>query len=192
MKKIDPFRIYFFLDKIGMAAAEHAPYLIVTAGATGSGKTGLVERVVAYLGEPRPFHKVLIDDVIESDGRYVRRVKDIVQGVERDCAADAECEKRMYLNPSAELYQQFSDAYFTSKSLKGCHGKPEFTCSNIADRELARHFSKNRNIVFETTGERYFSWIFNPGFTPPNYTVVFAYSLVDLDNLVERNRTRSF
>jgi hypothetical protein len=169
-----------------------APYLIITAGATGSGKTDLIENTTAYLGLDRStFHKMLIDDVVESDERYVATARKIVEEVGLHCEGNPECEEQAYLNPTAELFKQFEDAYYDSRRLPGCNGK-EVSCDQSLNTELKDHFREGRNVIFETTGERMpGGWILEPDFMPSHYNVVIAYSLVGLDALVKRNKTRA-
>ena len=171
-----------------------SPFLIITAGATGSGKTDLIKNTADYLGvDASSFHKTFIDDLIESDERYVAATKDIVEEVDRNCESDVKCEENAYLNPTAELFKKFESAYYKSRDTKGCNGNADFSCGELLDRNLKDHFSKDDNVIFETTGERMpGGWILNSDFTPPHYTVVISYSLVDLNALVERNKMRGF
>ena len=175
------------------------PCLIITTGATGSGKTGLFQQTATYLGvDASTFQKILIDDIIESDERYVANVKNIVQGIELDCASKCRtskcretCEKRAYLSPSDDLYEKFSTAYFISRMTPGCHGE-KVSCEELLDINLKIAFKKRENVVFETNGKMIPAWILNPEFTPPSYTVVVSYSLVNIRALIDRNKTRAY
>ena len=70
-----------------------SPYFIITAGATGSGKTGLINKTMEYLNiSDQPYEKILVDDLIENDINYKNKVKKIIDYVSEYCVGNKTCE----------------------------------------------------------------------------------------------------
>ena len=75
-----------------MAEDNRNPYLVITCGNTGSGKTRLMEETLKFLGiSNEPYVKILIDDIVENNLIYKREVKKIISKIERYCR-----EKRVH------------------------------------------------------------------------------------------------
>ena len=51
------------------------PYIIITLGPTGSGKTKLIKETISYLGVKNNYVKILIDDLIENNNKYKEKIK---------------------------------------------------------------------------------------------------------------------
>jgi len=184
-----------------------SPYFIITAGATGSGKTGLINKTMEYLNiSDQPFVKILVDDLVENDVNYKNKVKKIIDNVSSYCVMDdnklsnkgkklikQNCETNAYNNPDEQLYKQFSDAYFTTRKANGCINNCEnLTCDELNDKNIKDATSQSKNIVFEFTGGYIPDWLLNPSWIPEQYTIVITYSLVTLANLVNRNKSRAY
>jgi hypothetical protein len=181
-------------------------YFIVTVGPTGSGKTGLVKETIKMLGLPEnsQYTKFLIDDVIENDFDYKNAVKKIIAGIEDNCVNESSsCLENSFNDPTPELYEQFAKAYYdvrngnpdvSGKSL-GCRtmrseGK---NCEEILDNRLKNIATSQPSIVvFEYTGRYIPGWLFDRTFIPQGYNLVVTYSLVNIDNLVLRNKSRAY
>jgi hypothetical protein len=167
------------------------PYIIVTAGPTGSGKSKVIDETIAAMKFDKTYTKILIDDLVEKSEMYKTAVTTILENVKAVCTkehppCDTETELGYYKNPSQDLLKQFSDAYVTAREF-GCIGN----CNVMNDKLLKAAISKNSNIVLETTGTSIPIWLLKAPFIIPNtYTVVFAYSVVELDALIERNKNR--
>ena len=160
------------------------PYLIITCGPTGSGKTTLAEETAKQLGlEKGSYVVLLIDAFIENNPAYKEKVDTIL--------AESRCEDGSCLtNPSPDLYKKFSDAYFSTRreASQACDNKP---CETFFDEKLKESIAQNKHIVFESTCGYYPKWLLSPEFTPENYNTVFSYSLVTLCNLIDRNKSRA-
>ena len=79
------------------------PHLIITTGATGSGKTKLIIATLQYLGLSEiNIVKILVDDLVENDEKYKDKVNKIIKLVENECRNETECIKNNFDNPEPE------------------------------------------------------------------------------------------
>ena len=180
--------------------ANSQKYFIITAGPTGSGKTGLVKATFQKLGlsETSEYTKFLIDDLVENEPLYKSEVSKIISTVEKSCESnDKNCEENKYTNPTPDLLKSFNDAYFNVR-FNGCkqlpgNEKEEKNCNELLDKRIKNIKETLPNIVvFETTGENIPNWLLNDAFIPEGYTVIVSYSLVNLNELIKRNKSRAY
>jgi hypothetical protein len=192
------------------------PYLIITLGPTGSGKTNLVYETIKYLDLDPNFKKFIVDDLVENNQGYKEQVLSIIKNVEEKCkqekkhCSDVDCEhcdtQPYYLNPDRNLLKQFNDAYFGIKNSNNCIPSMPYNCNEINDMLLADAISKRENIILESTGGFIPKWILSgapfvgdiskysgiPYISHENpYHVIFAYSCVPFSDLVKRNLNRT-
>jgi len=185
--------------------SENKKYFIITAGATGSGKTGLIDATMKYLNIPsnEPFAKILVDDLVENDPKYKKKVNAIIKNVHNKCENDTKCETNAYNNPesikaekSVDLFKDFGDAYFTTRKTPGCLSESENTnaptCDELNDDNIKKSEEEGKHIIFEFTGYYIPNWLLNPDWIPNDYNIVFSYSLVTLENLIKRNKSRAY
>jgi hypothetical protein len=170
-------------------------YFIITAGPTGSGKSVLINKTLEQLNiQNEPYEKILVDDLVELDDKYKNRVKDIILDVEQQCIYDINelaCQKNKYENPDTELLNKFKNAYFTTRQEPGClHNKENKSCDEINDDKIKN--TNNKHIIFEFTGSYIPNWLLNSIWIHSNYKIIFTYSLVHLNKLIERNKSRAF
>ena len=170
-------------------------YFIITAGPTGSGKTSLIIETLKQLKiENEPYEKILVDDLVENDDKYKNRVNKIISDTEEECIYDTNklsCEKNKYENPSKELLDKFKNAYFTTRQEPGClYNKENDTCDIINDKKIKNTSAKH--IIFEFTGSYIPTWLLNLNWIHANYKIIFTYSLVHLNKLIARNKSRAF
>ena len=189
---------------------EQGPYLIVTCGNTGSGKTGLMIETLRFLGiQNEPYVKILIDDIVENNAEYKREIKKIIHKVsilcreERRECLDEDCfycnESWYYNNPTESLYKDFKDAYFGVRTKKNCNGiNPEWTCDELNNHYLKTAINQRKNIVFEFTGQYIPDWLFSKKYLGDDnrekhspYSIVVSCSVVNFENLSERNKSRA-
>ena len=174
------------------------PYLIITAGATGSGKTRLMKETVALLGlDIRTVVKILVDDLVEFNEKYRKKVDSIMKRIEQLCEGSQEgkdeCEKKAYENPSDELIESFGTAYFNVRDSPGCWADfPELNCNDINDLLLDKAVRERKNIVFEFTGSYIPSWLLDTSRIDHVYNIVLAYSFVNAVTLNKRNTARAY
>jgi hypothetical protein len=169
------------------------PYLIVTNGPTGSGKTKLIDETINELNiVDRKYVKVLIDDIIEGHPVYKALVKKIINNVQKKCKRKEECITSKYVKPDEALLKQFDEAYFsTRKNYRPCNNEfteNNYNCDELNDRYLTDAITKKENIVFETQGMSIPFWLFE--FVKEDYDIIFSYSLVEFDKLLKRNVDR--
>jgi hypothetical protein len=195
------------------------PTLIITAGSTGSGKTKLIDKTTNYIGkEPGIFKQILIDDIVENNPYYKAEVLNIINKV---CPPTSGIEERKacltekFNTPTTELFDKFKKAYFATRTGENCvnpdkpdkpsgsgeqdeikpDGDNKMICNQLNDTLLKKSFEKNENIVLETTGQYIPSWVLTnteeEKWVPGNYEVVFSYSLVNVNNLIKRNKSRA-
>ena len=90
---------------------QRRPYLIITNGPTGSGKSGLVNKTIDHFKIPPNHHTFLIDDLIESNKEYKHRIDALIIN---ECGSHSLCPslvKRLN-NPDSDFYEKFGAMYF--------------------------------------------------------------------------------
>ena len=95
------------------------PFLLVTNGPTGSGKTGLIHKTLQHYDRLESnYQTFLIDDIIENNTHYKQRIKQIIK---RECGSQTLCPalRQKLSNPNAEFYKEFGQAYFETRKGKG-------------------------------------------------------------------------
>lgn len=174
--------------------------MIITVGATGSGKSALAKAAAQQVGA-RNLERFLIDDDVEHDPAYVKRVETILKDVGPEALND----------PTPELLERFHRAYWEVRTRQGCAkardrltrrltGPPSPTSPDILhlgggcdmpfDYRLTDALKSGRDILFETTGLYYPSWLIEA--TRGRYRVVLAYTLVSITQLLRRNKSRAY
>ena len=186
------------------------PFLFIVAGPTGSGKSGLVQKISTYkeLGYTseqikRCFVHVVIDDLVENSKGYKREINDIIK---TNCTqfnstdlhgCEALDEKIETLDDG--FLKKFSDAYFNSRKNLDCsdgftlsdvpNGK---NCDTVNDDKFKKGLEMGKNIIFETTGEYYPAWILSIYKKQlANYKIVMAWSFTNIGELMKRNKGRA-
>ena len=174
-----------------MQAQTHArndrPYLIVTNGPTGSGKSGLVNKVIDHYGLSTTYTKILIDDLVENNEHYKSEIDRILN--EHHCDS-TECTK-LYQRVDAvdaDLLQKFGEAYFSTRKGEYCDGNTR-TCDEYNDQLLEEAIEGKNNIVFETVGTYYAQWLIDK--IKGQYNVIYAFTVLDFCENVRRNKTRA-
>jgi len=125
------------------------PYLIVTNGPTGSGKTKLIDETLKELNiVDRKYVKVLIDDIIEGHPVYKALIKKIINNVREKCNDEEECITSKYVKPDEALLKQFDEAYFsTRKNSRPCNSEyveNNYNCDELNDKYLTDAIAKKR------------------------------------------------
>jgi len=171
-------------------------------GSTGAGKTDLVKNVLLHLGiDPEiPMRKVLVDDLIETDPTYKQEVLEIISSTcgsyNKNIGA---CIDNNFLQdpPNQDILDQFASAYFKRRKQKGCNGQMDKSCDELNDEHLTQYIDDSistegipKVVVFETTGLNRIDWLFSAFEGIRQFDVVFAYSLVNVLKLKERNKSR--
>ena len=168
------------------------PYLIITNGPTGSGKSGLAKKVVEHcgLGGRATTAYIRIDDLVESSTWYKAAVNKIVgdecgHGTVQLC--DKLAKKIDVLDDT--VVTRFNGAYAEARSGDNHCDNNTKTCDAFNDERLMQAIAEGRNIVFETTGTYYVKWLFP--LLRGGYRVFYAFALVEFCENIARNKTRA-
>lgn len=164
------------------------PFLLVTAGATGSGKSKLPDEVFSRVSGKRiRYLSFLVDDLVENDTGYKQEVDAIIEKYQ--CVppfSNRTCDLK---RPSDELLEAFRNAYFKIRERPGCNENlQQLNCNALNDMRIIRAIQEHKNIVIETTGSFIPTWVLD---LTENYTIVFAYAIVAFPTLLERNTSRA-
>ncbi len=185
---------YLELKKLKFNGGFLEPYLIITAGPTGSGKSSLPDKIIKYVNlNKNDKVNILIDDIIESQKKYKQNINKII---EENCYnSKSLCDnlKKKIINPDDDILNKFNTAYFNSRKSKGCNNTNK-TCDEINDKKLEDAFKIGKNIIFETTGTYYPSWIFKYNIdmlNKWNYQIIMAWTIAEWCDLVKRNSNRA-
>jgi hypothetical protein len=176
------------------------PYFIITSGVAGSGKTNLPEYTKQYLKkqpiasklklEEKPVF-IYIDDLVETNQGYKNAVKDII--IQREMIKKNELDDTKNVVDEASLIKQnvltnFEKAYYKARKTP----KNGRNLNTINDQNIKDAIQNGRNIVFEFTGKYIPKWLLSAEyFQKTSYYIIFAYSLVRKDALIERNKKRA-
>lgn len=172
-----------------MSEEKSKPYLIITNGATGSGKTGLVTKTKEYYKLKGRHRKILIDDLIENNSVYKERIDAII---ESECKSKTLCNalKDRLLNPDDEFTKKFGNSYFEVRKGKYCGSKVK-TCDEVLDDMLEKSITRGDNIVFETVGTYYVQWLIDKIPKQKSYEIYYTFSILQFCENVKRNKTRA-
>jgi adenylate kinase family enzyme len=173
------------------------PYLIITNGATGSGKSDLAQKTKQHYGLEGTTHtKFLIDDIIEKNAYYKDAIdKFILDSCDKERTLCQSLQTRLE-NPDEKVYKLFATEYFKHRGkdrvkTTSCLGEGNpipITCDDLLDNMLENAFSNQINIEFETKGEYYVDWLVDQAV---GYDIYYAFTIVDFCDNVERNKTRA-
>ncbi len=167
------------------------PFLIITAGPTGSGKSLLIEETFKHvLGRVPLYETFLVDDLIENSIEYKKEIDKIIN--EYNCKESQDDGKCNLNRPTEDLINAFKQAYFKIRKQPGCaQNKTNLTCDELNDERMNLALQNSKNVVIETTGSYIPSWILNLNYDKKQYKVIFAYTIVSFDVLLSRNSTRA-
>jgi predicted kinase len=173
------------------------PSIIFTAGPTGSGKSGLLNKTIQLLYKnkiPPRFISFLIDDYVEGSTYYKDRINEIIE--KYNCTSSVEPGSECDLvNPSNDLLEDFGKAYFDIREKGPCvNDDISKSCKQIYNEQLRDAIQSGQNIVIETTGKgiplKYLNELLNMGVLY-DYNIIFVYSIVSFDELIKRNKSRA-
>lgn len=169
------------------------PVLIVVAGPTGAGKTGLTTYLLSKMHVADPTF-VIVDDLVQADSEYHKGFRRIVKRrpsrslskTKRKRLDDLYFEVRGSTGCSANNRKQSASARALPKAYRDAIESEG--CSREASVLLFRALHEREDVVFETTGSYVPSWLFK--LAQDSHTVVMAYGVTDFETLLQRNRSR--
>lgn len=185
------------------------PYIIITNGPTGSGKSSLIDKVRRRYKLEDRYTKILIDDIIEFNTFYKNEIDIIIREMCDDSLVLCKRLEEELLNPNPIFLKRFNKLYKKIRGIEdkerkedGEHfciknGKP-MTCDKYNDILLGQALRERNNIVFETTGGYFIKWLFDiisgVKYDLQNdaiYDVYYAYTILDFCELITRNKLRA-
>jgi len=162
------------------------PYIIITNGLMGSGKSSLVDKVVDQYALCLNNQTFRIDDLIQTNTAYKQSIDRLIEGY---CTTRTLCDnlKQSLASPSLELYKEFGELYFYHRGKgKSCDG---MSYDDFLESRLQDAIQTHQNIVFETVGLSYAEWLIN--MVKPTHEVYYAFTLMDFQTMIKRNRSRA-
>ena len=200
-----------------MTSSSTNPYLLITMGPTGSGKSSLIKAVCEHLELPITKNKVLIDDLVVDNPYYRTKVKEFLNTKSYDELI------KLFEEGDTDLQTTFNNFYFSTRSQTYCYkssryyGKllkeddiqfnkdnekltltknftleehQRFNCDNTNDIKLKELIDKHTSFVLETTGTSFPNWLVKiPKLA--KYQIIFAIPGVNTCKLLTRNKTRA-
>ena len=200
-----------------MTSSSKNPYLLITMGPTGSGKSSLIKAVCEHLKLPITKNKVLIDDLVVDNPYYRNKVKEFLNTKSYDELI------KLFKKGDTDLQKTFNNFYFSTRSQTYCYKSsryygtlltkddiqfnkdnekltltkdfiPEdhnrFNCNNTNDIKLKKLIDKHKSFVLETMGTSFPDWLVKiPKLA--NYQIIFAIPGVNTCKLLTRNKTRA-
>jgi hypothetical protein len=174
-------------------------YFVITAGATGSGKTGLIKKTFKYLNieyneNSKDFQKIFVDDLVEVTPKYKVDVKEIIEKAQETCNENEDdCMQNMFNNPSKELLEKFNSIYSTARTTDACLDT-SISCDAMVENAIKYNGKTGtKHVIFETTGKSIPKWLLNSDFIDKTkYEIIFAYTLVGMEELIKRNKSRAY
>lgn len=186
---------------------------LITIGAAGSGKGYVMPSLMKFINEQyqnvRDTNKLKyarIDDYIEIDKTFVEEsLNHVIKSILPDQELVNYVKSLNNMNVSMdEINNYLNTSQLTTNLAKLENLSSEFTkiyfsarknYDAINDRNLNLWISKRKNIVFETTGQSNFDWIFsNTALNDPNvlkdYIVILIYPYVNKELILARALNR--
>lgn len=165
-----------------------SPYILITCGPTGSGKSRLIDKSLTYLKLEKPSEEniFIIDNLVEKNENYKIKSKEILEKYFLKTNTRSEIEQKIKSllttpinNKTTNIFKEFTDAYFTVRG-------PAITMP--FDDKIKLAIENDNNFIIETTGRSFPSII---GWTDDHdYKVFISYSLVEFCTLIDRNVNR--
>jgi len=171
------------------------PYIIITNGLPGSGKTSLVGKVQKECKLDPNVVMIRIDDFVENNKAYKTLVSDIVKKNCNDELYMCKELQRQLQDPTEQIQSMFQNAYNevrgeSQDGSKHCTDpydeKNQLRCSDAHDQTMKKAVQEGKNIVFETVGHNDSSWLWRYKFIPDTYDVYYAFSMVDVKQNLSR------
>jgi hypothetical protein len=165
------------------------PYILITCGPTGSGKSSLIDKSIDYLKLERPLNKniYIIDNLVEQNPDYKNKSRKILKKYfsKNDYTVIEKKIKKLLDTPinKNSIFKNFTNAYFNTRKF-GCKYK---SCDKSFDKRIRSTIDKNENFILETTGRSFPTIV---GWTNDKYKIFISYSLVEFCTLIERNIKR--
>ena len=181
-------------------------FFIVMFGPTGSGKGYLQPFIFDYINNtlgPKIYenklYKSLIDDYVEQDTTFMKESSRYIIG-EWSLSEIKSVEKNINVIVKKIIARKFTKntkkLLDTSKTLSDIYFNIRKKYNAQNDRILRKKMTKHYNIIFETTGQSSYDWLFNEngGFLTKErkkgYIVILVYPFVDTHTIIKQAISR--
>lgn len=177
-------------DPQSITGTKSKPFVIITLGPTGAGKTGLVEQTIIHckLNSNPPPKVFLVDDLVVNNQKYK---DEVVKIIEKNKMTVATLENDI---TKPQVVKEFNDVYGSVRTSKGCVSSESDNCDNVLDYQMKTAIEANESFVLEITGFSIPKWVFDINWLGANtdlYDVFVSCVLVSsLDTLITRNMSR--
>lgn len=176
------------VSKLGVS--EPKPFVIITLGPTGAGKTGLVTETIKLckLKSNPPPTVFLVDDLVVNNKKY----KEAVNGIITNNNMTSETVEKLMTTKS--VIDAFNDAYWKVRKSVDCVGENSPNCDDVIDDRIKAAIQAKQSFVLEITGSSIPKWILSKnwlGNDPTIYDVFVSCVFVsNLGELIQRNKSR--
>lgn len=166
------------------------PFVIITVGPTGAGKTGLVNETIKYCrlnhnSSPRVF---LVDDLVVNNQKY----KEAVNAIIKKYNMNYDTVETSMTDPT--VIAAFNEAYWNVRKSGDCVKERPQNCDDVTDSEMKEAIAAKQSFVLEITGSSIPKWILAEGWLgdDPNIYDVFVSCVFvsNLGDLIQRNMSR--
>ena len=166
------------------------PFVIITVGPTGAGKTGLVNETIKYCrlnsnSSPRVF---LVDDLVVNNQIYKDKVLAIIR-YHKITSEKLDQDVR-----DKTVIDAFNKAYWEVRKSSNCVVSDEKNCDDVTDSEIRTAIAAKQSFVLEITGSSIPAWLLGREWLGTNtelYDVFVSCVFVsNLDDLIQRNKSR--
>lgn len=177
-------------------------FLVITLGATGSGKSSMARELIKYArkinttGKNIEWQTKVLDEYVEESPEYETAMNTVIDNLRRKIESNGgdlmqELNKldacKLYNEPWFSFAKECTQTYFSVRGATGAVDKFNTT--------FRRSIQEGKNILFEITGRNILTTIealnalttFTNDCEKYNYVVLAGYNIVDLYSLQNRN-----
>lgn len=164
------------------STTQKKPYIIVTIGPTGAGKSSLPNLIIEELGLDEDYVNIQIDDLVQTNYDYKKGMNKLM----RNKGIHANLKNNNLLKKLNNNLGSHTTMLYFDVRMHRCGGQ---SCNVVNDNLLTDAIKHKRNIVIESMGNKNIDWLFK--FLGNTYTVIISYMILDYNTLIERIKTRA-
>ena len=113
-----------------MSSSSKNPYLLITMGPTGSGKSSLIKTVCEHLKLPITKNKVLIDDLVVDNPYYRKKVKEFLDTKSHDELI------KLFEKGHTGLQKTFNQFYFETRRQTYCYKSTQYYGTLLNNKDI--------------------------------------------------------
>jgi hypothetical protein len=167
------------------------PILLITCGPLGSGKSRLPSYTQDYLklnntlSNKSKTNYLLIDDYVCENKNFKKEIDKLIK----------KYNIKSYKDLNKDIIEKFNQVYFKIRfEEEKCVDEKNFTCGQYLNYMFSKSLSEKKNVVFETNGTYFCSWIFDyygKYLKKNNYQIIMSWNVVPRNILIRRINNRS-